>query len=273
MPKPPFIMVISQCKGATKLEYRRLNALTLSEQAKREILTYIRNMDFEKNNKLPREESLAEIIGVSRITIRQALNDLAAEGIVFRRQGKGTFVNVDSLNVKVTFNPCMDFTQMIQNSGYQPSVKLLSIARVPREEAVCQALHMSPEEQLILAEKFFFADNTLCAFCRDYFSLSLIGGEDSFAEFSSYENSIYEYIYSLSGQRIQWDKVEIDTILTTEVPGLSQYTDLEKLGTRPFLYLRSVNYSSNDAPLILANEYINTAIVKFNMIRQKNIRY
>lgn len=48
MPKPPFIMVISQCKGATKLEYRRLNALTLSEQAKREILTYIRNMDFEK---------------------------------------------------------------------------------------------------------------------------------------------------------------------------------------------------------------------------------
>lgn len=255
------------------MEHRRLNALTLSEQAKREIHTYIRTMDLEKNNKLPREEKLAEIIGVSRITIRQALNDLAAEGIVFRRQGKGTFVNVDSLNVKVTFNPCMDFTQMIQNSGYTPSVKLLGITKIPRDESVCQILHMGPEEQLILAEKIFFADDILCVFCRDYFSLSLIGGKEAFGAFSRYENSIFEYIYSLSGQKVQWDKVEIDTVLSTEIPSLAPYADLEKLGIMPFLYLKSVNYTPNDEPMILAHEYINTAIVKFNMIRQKNIRY
>ena len=98
----------------------KLNVTSLSEQAKKEVLRYIENMDFDKGNKLPREEMLAEMIGVSRITIRQALNELSAEGIIFRRQGKGTFVNVDSLNIKVTFSPCMELTQMIQNSGYRP---------------------------------------------------------------------------------------------------------------------------------------------------------
>ncbi|MEG2988459.1 MAG: winged helix-turn-helix domain-containing protein, partial [Oscillospiraceae bacterium] len=87
----------------------RISPLTLSQQAKGEIYRIIQGMDLEKSNKLPREEALAEQIGVSRITIRQALNDLSAEGTVFRRQGKGTFVNVDSLNIKVKFSPCMEF--------------------------------------------------------------------------------------------------------------------------------------------------------------------
>ena len=255
------------------MEYQKLNTLTLSEQAKREIHKYIKNMDLSRNNKLPREEVMAEMIGVSRITIRQAFNDLASEGIIFRRQGKGTFVNVDSLNIKVKFNPCMEFTQMIENSGYTPSVRLLNIQKIDRDEAICQQLQRESGEQLVVAEKMFLADDTVCAFCRDYFSLSLIGGEEAFREFSKYENSIFQYIYNLSGEKIEWDKVEIDTILTTEIEGLDQYADMNQLGCKPFLYLKGINYSSSDRPLIHANEYINTAIIKFNMIRQKNIRY
>lgn len=66
----------------------KLNVTSLSEQAKKEVLRYIEGMDFSKGNKLPREELLAEMIGVSRITIRQALNELSAEGMIFRRQEK-----------------------------------------------------------------------------------------------------------------------------------------------------------------------------------------
>ena len=41
------------------MEYQKLNTLTLSEQAKREIHKYIKNMDLSRNNKLPREEVTA----------------------------------------------------------------------------------------------------------------------------------------------------------------------------------------------------------------------
>ena len=61
---------------------QKLRVKSLSGQAKEAILQYIEEMDLKTDNKLPREEALAEMLGVSRITIRQALNDLAAEGIL-----------------------------------------------------------------------------------------------------------------------------------------------------------------------------------------------
>ncbi len=252
---------------------QKLNAMPLSEQAKIEILKYIKEMDVKRDNKLPREEVLADMIGVSRITIRQALNALASEGIVFRRQGKGTFVNVDSLNIKVTFSPCMELTQMIQNSGYQPGVRLLNIRKIENDPDICSRLQMKKDDQLVAAEKLFLADGRVCAFCRDYFGLSLIGGEDAFDAFSKYENSIFQYIYSFSGEKAEWDKVEIDTALACEIPGLLEYVSAKELGTQPYLFLRTLNYSSSDKPLIYAHEYFNPAIIKFNLIRQKNIRY
>lgn len=251
----------------------KLNVTSLSEQAKKEVLRYIENMDFDKGNKLPREEMLAEMIGVSRITIRQALNELSAEGIIFRRQGKGTFVNVDSLNIKVTFSPCMELTQMIQNSGYRPSVRLLNISRIKRDEEVCKILQMRDGEQLVVAEKLFLADDKICAFCRDYFGMDLIGGAEAFESFSQYEDSIYKYIYNLSGEKAEWDKVEIDTIQPEAIEGLTKYVSQKELGEKPYLYLKTLNYSSKDKPLIYAKEYFNTSIIKFNLIRQKKIGY
>lgn len=252
---------------------RKLNAQPLSEQAKKEILHYIDEMDLKKDNKLPREELLAEMIGVSRITIRQALNALAAEGVVFRRQGRGTFVNVDSLNIKVSFSPCMELTQMIRNSGFEPSVRLLNICSIPRDEEICSLLQMREEEQLVMAEKLFLADGRICAFCRDYFGMDLIGGEEAFDRFSKYEDSIYRYIHDASGQEAQWDKVEIDTVMPTKIPGLNRYVGAKELGDQPYLFLKTLNYSDKDRPLVYANEYFNPSIIKFSLIRPKNIRY
>lgn len=247
--------------------------MSLSEQAVIEIEKYIRSMNLQENNKLPREERLAEIIGVSRITIRQALNDLAAKGVIFRRQGKGTFVNVDSLNIKVHFIPCMEFTQMIQNCGYQPSVKLGDIRKISGIPSICKLLHVKEDEELVVAEKTFLADGQFCAFCRDYFTLSQVGGEASFEAFSKYEDSVFQYIYQLSGKKCIWDKVEIDTVLSSDVEGLSNYFDKKEMKNRPLLHLKGVNYDSEDIPIMYANEYINTSIIKYNIIRTKNISY
>ncbi len=255
------------------MSYQKRNILALSQYAKLEIKKYIKAMDLKENNKLPREELLAQTIGVSRITIRQALNDLAAEGIVFRRHGKGTFVNIDSLNIKVRFHPCTEFSQMIRNSGYTPSVLLGDIKKIPREDTICSLLHMEDDEELILAEKIFLADGQFCAFCRDYFSAAMLGNAESFAEFSEYKDSVFQYLYQASGKKCEWDKVEIDTIMSSEIEGLSDYLGQHTPQDMPLLYLKGVNYTSDDTPFLYAFEFINTKIIKYSMIRTKNFTY
>lgn len=146
-------------------------------------------------------------------------------------------------------------------------------SKVKREEEICSLLQMQPDEQLVVAEKLFLADDKICAFCRDYFGMNLIGGEEAFDMFSKYEDSIYKYIYELSGEKAQWDKVEIDTVNPAEIAGLKKYVSVKELGLSPYLYLKTLNYSEKDKPLVYANEYFNTEIIKFNLIRQKNIQY
>lgn len=80
----------------------------------------IGEMDLSRGTKLPREEELARILGVSRTTVRQALNDLAADGIVLRRQGRGTFVNAASRGIRARFSPSTELTDAIRDSGYEP---------------------------------------------------------------------------------------------------------------------------------------------------------
>lgn len=251
----------------------KISTAPLSRRAKAEIQQYIRNMDLREGTKLPREETLAGMLGVSRITVRKALDELASEGVIFRRQGKGTFVNVDSLDMKVTFNPVMEFTQMIEGSGYQPSMKILSTQVVTGYERVRELLHLEDGEGLVKADKVFFADDKLCVMCRDFYSISLAGGQEDFSQLTRYEQSVFPYIYEKSGRKLVWDKVEIDTAISTEIKEFAPLLKKMNVGAQSYLYLKEINYGEDNEPLIYVEEYIDTGIIKYNMIRQKDIQY
>lgn len=63
---------------------------------KQTILNQIQNGELKPDDKLPSEEEYIETFGVSGITIRKALSELAAEGYISRIKRKGTFVNAPS---------------------------------------------------------------------------------------------------------------------------------------------------------------------------------
>ena len=69
-----------------------LNTGTRLQQVKEYLLHYIEQAHLQRNDQLPSESSMAEKLGVSRNTLREAYVSLENEGIIVRRHGIGTFV-------------------------------------------------------------------------------------------------------------------------------------------------------------------------------------
>jgi GntR family transcriptional regulator len=82
-------------RGVVVGELRRIKTtnLSLHYQAEHYLRDLIRNGAYEPGQKLPSEGTFAERLGISRPTLREALHNLEAEGIIVRKHGVGTFVS------------------------------------------------------------------------------------------------------------------------------------------------------------------------------------
>jgi GntR family transcriptional regulator len=97
--------------------------------------------------RLPTELELAEFHGVSRVTVRRALGELARERLIERRRSAGTRVIYRSSPAPMT----ADISGMLANlaeMGRRTAVQLLSFDYVPAQGAVAQALGVGPYQLL-----------------------------------------------------------------------------------------------------------------------------
>lgn len=246
----------------------RLPGTDRKTQVVQEILRYIRTMNLKQDNKLPREEEFCKLIGTSRVTLRAALEELSSQGVVFRRHGKGTFVNVHSMDMKVTFNPVMDFYDMISLSGYEPSVELVCAKEIAAPEFLQEMMGIDAEEKISFSGRVFYADRQFCAYTEDYLRLSVLGTDEALSN-RALRLPIFQMLSREFGIQIAWDKVELDTVCSANIRGLPNGICPDK----PLLCLKGVDYDTEDRPVLCSMEYINTELIKFNQIRKRYISH
>lgn len=105
--------------------------------------------------RLPAERTMAERFGVSRMTLRQALDELESEGRIERVRGSGTFTRLPT----VAMGPALtSFTEDMRARGLEPSARLLGFTRQPAEPTVRRALALGDEDEVIWVERLRFAD-------------------------------------------------------------------------------------------------------------------
>jgi GntR family transcriptional regulator len=109
---------------------------------------------------LPPERDLAEAYGISRVTIRKALDGLVDAHLLVRRQGAGTFV---APRVEKNFALISSFTEDMESRGRRPSSKWLARSEgvVTPEEAM--ALGLSPGSAVYRFSRIRFADDVSMA--------------------------------------------------------------------------------------------------------------
>ena len=98
--------------------------------------------------KLPSEPTLAQDHGVSRVTVRRALDKLASDGMILRRPGAGTFVTTGG---KASMPVVADFANVLTHlveMGRKTGVKLISFGYVTATPQMAEELGLDPGEKL-----------------------------------------------------------------------------------------------------------------------------
>lgn len=121
------------------------------------------------NDKLPSESKLAGLFRVNRNTVRQAISDLVAKGLVLKRNGVGSFVLARAVQpVKYTLQNISSFTDDMLRMGVTPRTRLIrkSVTEAPSD--VAEKLMLGKERLVILTERLRLGNRIPLVIERSY---------------------------------------------------------------------------------------------------------
>lgn len=131
------------------------------------ILEKVKAGDYKMGERIPSEPELSERYGVSRITVRNAVQQLVDDNVLVKRHGKGTYVAmpvyVESMMAEGSF------TKSCLQMGKQPSTNIISISKKLVDERITKALGMKAQRNVICVERLRLVDDVPAIYELDYF--------------------------------------------------------------------------------------------------------
>src|SRR5512142_1421027 len=133
-------------------------------QLKNIILKKINNGEYAEGDLIPSERDLGESFSISRMTVRQALNQLVMEGVLTREKGRGTFVSRSKLEQK----NIMSFSEAVRRKGMEPSTRVLHFSCDAAAEDLQEILGLKAGEKLYVLRRLRLADGTPVGIEEDF---------------------------------------------------------------------------------------------------------
>lgn len=124
------------------------SSVSLHQQLMTLIREKLSSGEWKANQKIPSENELAAAYGVSRMTVRAVITDLVNERLLYRVQGKGTFVS--NTEILVTAKGVHSFRQQLEESGYSYETQIYQCKRMEATEYLKKIFSLSPAESEIL---------------------------------------------------------------------------------------------------------------------------
>ena len=134
----------------------RQSAVPLYYQIQQFLLEQIHSGVFKSGQAILSEKEISARMGVSRMTVRQALKSLCSQGFLYSQRGKGTFVSETKL--EKNFRNVLSFSEEMSNRGSRPSSRVLAFGIAPADIKTAEALRIKPDEKVISLRRLRLAD-------------------------------------------------------------------------------------------------------------------
>jgi GntR family transcriptional regulator len=182
--------------------------LTKTAQTRERVLDIINGL--ETGAAIPSERQLSSALGVSRLTVRAALDELVREGHLSRRRGAGTFVSEPKIAQELTMT---SFTDDMRRRGLAPASRTLELKVVQAHARLGRILHVSPSERVVAAKRLRLADGETMAIEELHVREALVPG---LTARDLEEHSFYELLRDRYGIVIAGGVQAIEPTVTNE---------------------------------------------------------
>ncbi len=198
--------------------------------------------ELERGEKLPSEDELAALYGVSRMTVRQGTSELIDDGLLYRRHGVGTFVTLP--HIERDHSQLTDFFDNSSLRGINARAVILDFEILPAIPKIARQLLLKTNESLIHIKTFRQIDEILVTLHDSYIPHKL------FSEFVQGDLLTFEVQHLWSkfaekGYPVKWAKQKIEARLAD--PYLSKLMQINP--GSPILFKERTVYSEDGTPV------------------------
>lgn len=142
-------------------------------QAVRSYLVGLVESELHVGDAIPSERALCERFGVSRMTVRQAVDALVGEGVLVREQGRGTFVAPRRMDFEMRLTT---FGEEMRRRGMRPETRVLGMGTVAASAEVADALGTDPGAALHHLRRVRYADGSPMSIEQHWVAVDLVPG-------------------------------------------------------------------------------------------------
>lgn len=211
-------------------------------QIKELIAEKINDRVWEPGDPIPSEKELQDQYSVSRITVRQAVNELVNEGLVTKKQGKGTFVSFPKLSHNLP--NLTSFTEDIRSKGLTPQAETLRIKK-GKDAGVAEKMGLDLSTEFLSIKRLRLINGEEVGIHDSYINLAVLentplASTDTF----DYNESIYDALEA-SGIVLAYADETLEG-------GIANEKIAEMLGVQkgfPLLILERITYTTESHPV------------------------
>jgi len=232
----------------------------IAEQVNEILRQRIRSRQYRPGHRLPSESELASELGVSRATLRTALARLAAEGLIIRRQGDGTYVNERLEEVNTSLGGMLDFWRLIESGGYQPTIHTISITQRMAIEQEAEALAITADAPVLSLIRLFLADDRPFILAMNVIPLHFFAGD---TDLFDGRLPLHKFLRRYASKEINYAIYDIRPMLANE-----KAVEFLKCGPEsPLLLLTTTFYDNSNAPLVFGKSYYDAAVMGLRFVQ------
>jgi GntR family transcriptional regulator len=232
---------------------------SLAHRARESILHSILERRFE-DSRLPPENELADMLGVSRTTVRSALQSLEQHGVLTRSPRRGTQVHGRMSPSMVALQRLIGFKRLLEEQGY--TVETVTNAKITTAapDDVVEALGVTKHTPIYEISRLFVASGKAAIWAINYFQAEIFTDTPTDSDLAQSPFDMGELL--IGGP--------VDDALVELVPRRATKEVAKQLGLKrseAYLLLKEFHFSESDRVLAFSLIHVNDHFVRFRLHR------